>query len=321
MVARKFEIVRHRGKKMRLVWESVALVALLASTWLVVGASLQEASTAIVSAGRTSFTVLGLFALTWWLTHRDDSGPTRDHPIKSHSPRYRWWQILILAMTGVTAYTVLSTIAISLAGPALPTLVMSLTPAVVLAAEGLMSRMAPPTLTLVGTAAAVTGALIYVIPGLDGALGPDVGLGALFAVAAMLSMAFYGIYFAKVNRNYRGPMAPRILPVFVIGTIPLAIWASTDFIAGKTVTWMAVGMLAFLGIVIYVPAYLLQHRILLSAGPSYSALLGLVVPLLVGVSSALLRLAGISGPIQIAGMVLTLLGMIVVIRHKLEPAR
>lgn len=134
-------------------------------------------------------------------------------------------------------------------------------------------------------------------------------------------MAFYGIYFAKVNRNYRGAMAPRILPVFVVGTIPLAIWASTDFMSGKTVTWMAIGMLAFLGIVIYVPAYLLQHRILLSAGPSYSALLGLAVPLLVGVSSALLHLAGIPRPIQIAGMVLTLLGMIVVIRHKLEPAR
>lgn len=178
--------VNEQGQKMRLVWESVALVSLLASTWLVVGASLHEASTAVVSAGRTSFTVLGLLALTWWLTRRGESAPARDHPIEAHPPRYRWWQILILAMTGVTAYTVLSTIAISLAGPALPTLVMSLTPAVVLAVEGIMSRTAPPMLTIIGTAAAVIGTLLYVIPRLEGTLGQDVGLGALFAVAAML---------------------------------------------------------------------------------------------------------------------------------------
>ncbi|HEU4807268.1 MAG TPA: hypothetical protein VFT01_03330, partial [Homoserinimonas sp.] len=181
---------------------------------------------------------------------------------------------MLLALTGVTAYTALSTVAINLAGPVLPTLVMMLTPAVVLVAEGVLARTRPPIPTIVGTAVAIVGAELYVTPRLGGTLGRDVTLGALFAVAAMLSMAFYGIYFAQVNRNYRGAMAPRILPVFAVGTIPLAVWATADFAAGGTVSRSAIGMLALLGIVVYVPAYLLQHRILVARGPSYSALLG-----------------------------------------------
>lgn len=146
---------------------------------------------------------------------------------------------MLLALTGVTAYTALSTVAINLAGPVLPTLVMMLTPAVVLVAEGMLARTRPPIPTIVGTAVAIVGAVLYVTPRLGGTLGRDVTLGALFAVAAMLSMAFYGIYFAQVNRNYRGAMAPRILPVFAVGTIPLAVWATADFAAGGTVSWSA----------------------------------------------------------------------------------
>jgi drug/metabolite transporter (DMT)-like permease len=305
------------GRTMRLAWESVALVVLLASTWLIVGASLHDASTAIVSAGRTGFTVLGLLTLTWWSAARSSSSSTRDASAPAASPRYRWWQLLLLALTGVTAYTVLSTVAISLAGPALPTLVMALTPAVVLIAETLMTRTRPSPRTIVGTALAVAGAVVYVVPKLSGTLGSGVGLGALIAVAAMMSMAFYTLYFAKVNRNYKGAMAPRILPVFAVGTIPLAIWASARLVAGDALGWASIGMLAFLGIVIYVPVYLLQHRILLTAGPSYTALLGLATPVVVGASAAALQLAAVPAPTQIAGMLLTLFGMFLVIRRTL----
>ncbi|MGA7207161.1 MAG: hypothetical protein WBX27_21315, partial [Specibacter sp.] len=49
---------------------------------------------------------------------------------------------------------------------------------------------------------------------------------------------------------------------------------------------------------------------------SYAALLGLGVPVLVGIGSALLGLAGFPAPVQIAGMALTLLGMALVISRK-----
>ncbi|MEV4891434.1 DMT family transporter [Nonomuraea sp. NPDC055795] len=297
------------GGRGRLIWQSAALVLLLASTWLVVEASLRDASTGIVSAGRTAFTVLGLVALTWW-------SPASASPA-SRATGYRWWQIGLLALTGVTAYTVLSTVAISLAGPALPALTLSLTPAVVLIAESVMLRTRPSPRTIAGTVIAVAGAVLYTVPRLAGSLGDDVALGALVALAAMFSMAFYGLYFSRTNRGYQGAMAPRILPIFAVGTIPLAAWAATDVAAGERVSWTVLGMLVLLGIVIYVPVYLLQHRILLTGGPSYSALLGLAVPPLVGVSSALSHLAGAPTSTQIAGMGLTLAGMALVIRSKL----
>ncbi|GLY95861.1 DMT family transporter [Actinoplanes sp. NBRC 103695] len=301
-----------RSSRARLLAESAALIVLLASTWLIVGASLQGASVAVVSAGRTGFAVLGLAALTWWPASRA-STTSEDVTV---APAYRWWQLLLLALTGVTAYTVLSTMAIHLAGPALPTLVLALTPAVVLAAESVPARARPPAIAIAGTGLAVAGAILYVIPRLAGSLGRDVALGALSAAGAMLSMAFYTIYFATVNRHHRGAMAPRIMPVFAVGAIPLVVWAGTDVAGGATVGWPVIGMLAFLGIVIYVPAYLLQHRILLSGGPSYAALLGLAVPPLVGVSSALLHLSLFPTPLQIAGTAVTLLGMVLVIRRR-----
>ena len=208
-----------------------------------------------------------------------------------------------------------STIAIGFAGPVLPTLVMALTPAAVLIAESLTTRTAPPLPTTVGTMLAIGGALLYVFPRLDGTLGGDVLVGTLFALAAMGSMAFYGVFFARVNRRYHGPVAPRILPVFAIGSIPLVLWASAAVIGGEQVRWNVVGMLAVLGLVVYVPVYLLQHRIILTAGASYSALLGLAVPPLVGIGSALLRLAAVPVPGQLVGIVVTVLGMTLVIRR------
>ena len=91
-------------------WASVALVLLLASTWLVVSASLHGASTAIVSGSRTGFTVLGLLALTW-ITH---ARGLRPHRVEARP--YTLWQVVLLGLTGVTAYTVLSTAAIRFAG-------------------------------------------------------------------------------------------------------------------------------------------------------------------------------------------------------------
>lgn len=303
---------------------SVAFVGLLVSTWLIVDLSLKNTGTAIVSAGRTGFTVLGLVALTWWSTAHATrpNGHSRDSPSdQSSTRRYRWWQVALLAFTGVTAYTLLSTAAIGFAGPALPTLIMSLTPAVVLVAESVLSRTRPASVTILGTAVAVAGAVLYVGPRLSGSAREDTAMGAACAVGAMLSMSFYGVYFARLNRGFRGAMAPRILPVFALGTIPLAIWAISVIAAGESVGWSTVGLLAVLGIVIYVPVYHLQHRLLLTNGPSYVALLGLWIPPLVGAASTLLHLAEPPGPLQIIATVLTLLGTVLVVRRTLQPAQ
>jgi drug/metabolite transporter (DMT)-like permease len=289
----------------RLGVQSVALVILLASTWLLVGTSLTSADTATVSAGRTVFTVLGLAALTHL------PGLQREKPPRH--PRPTTVQVTLLGLTGVTAYTVFSTAAIALAGPALPSLLISLTPAVVLVADSLLRRSAPSRRALLGTGIAVVGAIAYVLPRLAPATpGNSMLLGAAAALAAMLSMAFYGLYFAAVNRDYHGPMAPRILPIFTAGAIPLAVWAAADS-AGTRLSWSTVALLAVLGTVVYVPAYLLQHTIIITAGPAYAALLGLAVAPLVGVSSAALGLAGPLTVPQLAATAVTILGMALVI--------
>lgn len=300
-----------RRRSRGLAVSSVALVVLLAATWLVVGASLLEATAAVVSAGRTAFTVAGLAALTAWLSAR---APLSAPAGRAAATRpYRRREVVLLAATGVTAYTVFSTIAIELAGPVLPTLVLALTPAAVLAGEAVLASTVPPLRTIAGTAIAVAGAVAYVLPRLGGTLGGDVAAGAVSALAAMLSMAFYGVFFARLHRGHRGPMAPRILPVFAVGSVPLLVWAAVAVVGGERVGGTTVGLLALLGIGIYVPVYLLQHRIIVAAGPSYAALLGLATPPLVGVSSAALGLAAVPGPVQVGGIALTVVGMTVVL--------
>lgn len=299
----------------RLALQSLVLVALLASTWVIVGFALVGAGAGVVSAGRTVFAAFGLFLLLLMSRRRppkraDDLGPVQQ------PARYTAWQLAALAGSGVAGYTLLSTIAINLAGPTLPSLVLSLSPAVVLILEAVLARVRPSMPTLIATIVAVVGAALFILPRLSGAAGPNVVVGVLAAIGAMFSMAAYSLYFAHVNRRYAGPMTPRILPIFALGSVPLVLWAGVELAAGQTVSLSSLAMLAFVGIAIYVPAYLVQHRILLSAGAAYAALLGLAVPPLVGVASAALGLAEAPGLLQTVGIALTLVGMVFVIRLK-----
>ncbi|MFC9560287.1 DMT family transporter [Agromyces sp. NPDC056965] len=299
----------------RLALQSLALVALLASTWVIVGFALVGAGAGVVSAGRTVFAAFGLFLLLLMSRRQPPKRADDEGPVEQPA-RYTAWQLAALAGSGVAGYTLLSTIAINLAGPTLPSLVLSLSPAVVLILEAVLARVPPSIPTLVATSAAVVGAALFILPRLTGTAGPNVVVGVLAAIGAMFSMAAYSLYFAHVNRRYAGPMTPRILPIFALGSVPLVLWAGVEVAAGQTVSLSSLAMLAFVGIAIYVPAYLVQHRILLSAGAAYTSLLGLAVPPLVGAASAALGLAEAPGFLQIVGIALTLVGMVFVIRRK-----
>ncbi len=303
---------------MRLALPSLALVLLLAATWVVVGVALAGAGTGVVSAGRTVFAAFGLLLLLG-ATRRASSGGPRGSIL--HPARYTPWQLIVLAGTGVAGYTVLSTVAIALAGPTLPSLVMALSPALVLIIEAVLAKVRVSLPALAATCVAIAGAALYVVPRLAESVGQDTVLGILAAIGAMISMAVYGLYFAHVNRRYEGPLSARLLPIFALGSLPLVLWAAVEAIIAGSVDLPSLAVLAFLGTVVYVPAYLLQHRILLSAGPAYTSLLGLAVPPLVGVVSALQGIAAPPEPIQLAGMGLTLLGMVGVIRLKFAERR
>lgn len=289
----------------RLVGESLGLVVLLAATWVIAGIALQGAGVGVVSAGRTAFAALGLLLVV---------AVTRSSP--RIALRYTAGQLTVLAITGVAGYTVLSTLAIALAGPAIPSLVLALSPVVVLLLEHALARTRMHPLVLAATVVAMVGAVLYVAPRIGGGAEANVAGGVLAAVAAMLSMSIYGLLFAHVNRGRSGPVAPRILPIFALGSVPLVVWAVIEVSVGGSIEPLSIAVLAVLGLGIYVPAYLLQHRLILTAGPSYTALLGLAVPPLVGIASVLLGLAALPAPVQVVGIALTLIGMLVVIRMK-----
>ncbi|MFJ6533764.1 DMT family transporter [Microbacterium sp. NPDC091662] len=292
--------------RVRLALESVALVVLLAATWVIAGIALEGSGVGVVSAGRTAFAALGLLAV---VSLARSSSPRS-------GPRYTGWQLVILAVTGVAGYTMLSTLAIALAGPTIPSLVLALSPAVVLLLESALARTRVHPLVLAATLSAITGAALYVAPRVDGGAGASVVGGVLAALGAMLSVSVYGVLFAHVNRDHSGPVAPRILPVFALGSVPLVVWAVIEVSSGESIAPVSIAVLALLGLGIYVPGYLVQHRIILAAGPSYAALLGLAVPPLVGIASAFLGLAAVPGAVQVFGIALTLVGMLVVIGMK-----
>ncbi|WP_350350242.1 DMT family transporter [Microbacterium sp. A8/3-1] len=307
-----------RPQQESLLRESLLLVVLLAATWVIAGFALEGAGVGVVAAGRAGFAALGLFLLTL-LPRR---GGARSAP-PDRTPAGRgcaWWQLGILSLTGVTGYTVLSTVAISLAGPAIPSLILALSPVVTLVAESLLSRVRMSLLVLASTTVAIVGAVLYVLPRLGAPGGASV-LGVLAAVGAMLSMAAYGLLFAHLNRGRRGPMAPRILPIFALGSVPLVLWAVVEVWSGGLFEPWAILALAVLGLAVYVPAYLVQHRIIATAGASHAALLGLAVPPVVGLAAAVLGLAALPQPLQVWGIVLTLAGMLVVIRSRSQRPR
>lgn len=303
------------GAQTRLIFESIALVALLASTWVVAGLALQGAGVGVVSAGRTGFAAFGLLMLVM-VSHSSKTRGTSPDSADASSLTYTLWQLIVLSVTGVAGYTLLSTLAIELAGPAIPSLILALSPVVVLLLESALTGVRVRPLILLSTLLAVSGAACYVAPRLEGDAAPMLAGGVLAAVGAMLSMAIYGLYFAHVNRGYHGPMTPRILPIFALGSVTLVIWAAIDIAGGERVSLTT---LVALGLGIYVPAYLVQHRVILTAGPSYAALLGLAVPPLVGSASAAIGLAALPTPLQFGGIALTLVGMFAVIRMKFHP--
>lgn len=200
-------------------------------------------------------------------------------------------QVIGLALSGVSAYTLCSTAAIHFAGPAMPALVMAAAPLAVVALEAVVRRAPPGRWTAAGSVLAVLGAVLYLWPRPDAEVGVAPALGIAFAVAAMLSMAGYSVWFAHSNAGYSGSTARRILPVFAVGAIPLALWGGAELAMGATVTPLALLSLALLGVVVYVPVYTLQHRILIRAGAAYASLLGLAVPPVVGVGAAVSGLA------------------------------
>ncbi|MFE5776125.1 hypothetical protein [Brachybacterium sp. NPDC056505] len=313
-----------------LLLSALALVLLLASTWILVAIALQDAPVPLVSAGRSVFVVMGLGVLASLASRTGrtggEQGPAASSadavpavPTAPAVPAMPARTTVLLALTGVTGYTIASTAAIALAGPDMPALILTLGPAVVMAMEAASGPARAHRREVVATLAAVVATALYVAarPGGEGGGGHPFA-GAVCAVAAMLLISWYGVAFSRTNRGFSGSMARRILPIHAIGVVPLMLWAAAAMLGGDRLTLRALLVLVVLGIVVYVPVYLLQHRIIVRAGATFNALLGLVVPIFVGVVSTLLGMTAPLGPLQwCAGLIaLAAMGVVVISRAR-----
>lgn len=301
------------GARNRLFALAVALVFLLSLTWLAVRVALDGTSTAIVSGGRVGFTVVALQLLT---VHHRRSGARADGDARqAGSPPLRHWQAAALSVAGVSGYTALSTVAVRVSGTLLPALIVSTGPLWVLALVSLRQRRAPGGAKALGTLLAVAGGALFLLARSQGAHESSAhsALGALLAVAAVLLMSVYTVAFAALTRGYRGPMAPVITPIYAWGMVPLAVWVLIDLLHGTRLTPTAVLVLAALGLLIYLPVYLIQHRLLAEVGAHPVSLLSLAVSPLVAVETAGLGLGAWPSALQWLAVAITLAGTAAVI--------
>ncbi|WP_172191169.1 hypothetical protein [Actinomyces faecalis] len=219
---------------------------------------------------------------------------------------------VVLSLTGVSGYTALSTLAVSNGGTVLPSLIVSTGPLWVLALTSTLDRSRPRRLALVGTVVSVAGTIGFLLLGGSGLMSVS-WLAAALATAAVVSMACYSVHFAHLTRTYHGPMAPVILPIYGWGLVPLSVWAALELARGHRLTLQAFIVLAALGLLVYLPVYLIQHRLLASVGAHTVSLLGLTVTPLVALETGLLRLGPWPGGSQWLMVGLTVLGMAMVI--------
>lgn len=307
----------------RLVVLTVALVLLLSLTWLAVRVALDGTSTAVVSAGRVGFTVVALWLLSACHARRDRrraGAPEGVGPARPVGP-LRPWQAAALSVAGVSGYTALSTVAVRVSGTLLPSLIVSTGPLWVLALVCLRRRSAPGKVKALGTLLAVAGGALFLLAGSRGpqaeavpsAPGATGVLGALLAVGAVVLMSVYTVCFAALTRGYRGPMAPVITPVYAWGLVPLTVWALVDLARGARLTASAVAVLAALGLLVYLPAYIIQHRLLADVGAHPVSLMGLAVSPLVAVETAVLGLGGWPSLVQWLAVAVTLAGTAAVV--------
>ncbi|WP_026529389.1 DMT family transporter [Haematomicrobium sanguinis] len=300
---------------MRILVQSVSLVLLLAMTWVLVAVALQGTSVALASAGRVVFAVAGLGLLAGWTGGRARLRSPRRSAERPAEP-IKWWRVAVLSLLGVSLYTVFSTAAIALAGTTVPALIMALTPAAVLLIEQVWERRWPSRVVFGGTMTAILGALVFIAQNSRVAGAPaasSFAWGIVCAAAAMISMAWYGVLFGRWNRGSRSPMVRRILPIFALGAVPLLVWAIASISAGDTLSMGALVVLVTLGVLIYVPAYLLQHSIIVRDGAIVAAVVALVVPAAVVLLSALFGLGALPNLLQWIALCVTLLGMLGVI--------
>ncbi|MGW1224151.1 DMT family transporter [Streptomyces sp. NPDC001478] len=242
----------------------VVLVLLLAGTWLLSGALVTGTEPLTVAVGRTAVCCLVLTAVA------ASSAAGRADLRRVAARPGSVWLLGLLGFAGYAAGTLLS---IARVGTSLANLVVALLPCASVAVGALFfGERAGPRGTA-GAALACAAGVGYAALGVDAS---DVDLvGLLPVAAATVAFAVYGFLYRR-----RLPELPplAVLPVLLGAATCLLLPISLPALIAHPPTWAAVGGIVLLGGVVYAPAYLVQHRLILLRGPVFTAAVQLAVP-------------------------------------------
>ncbi|MFJ8822533.1 DMT family transporter [Streptomyces sp. NPDC102467] len=269
----------------RIALLAAVLVALLAGTWLLSGALVRDTAPLLVAAGRTGVccVVLAGFAAARAQGRARLRAPLRRPGILS-----------LLALLGFAAYAVGTLLAIPRIGTSLTNLVVALMPCASLAVGALLFRQRASRRQVAGAALATVATGGYALGAGGGKVDPA---GLFLALAGMLAFAAYGfLYRRRLGDLPPSAALPALLGAATLMLLPFAV--ATD--GATAAQW---GGIVLLGGVVYAPAYLVQHRLILLRGPVFTAAVQLAVPFTVRFGSWAL---GTDGPPSVAELALLL---------------
>ncbi len=309
---------REAGTKLPVPVLSAGFALLLALTWIVSELAVRRAGPDVTAAGRSLFSALGLCLLV-----------TRGNGAARRSVRYirrRPGTLVISGLLGVAFYAYFSLQAIAAVGVSLPNLLLATTPCVSMIIGVLWFNKVGSRAAIAGISLATAGAAVYVFGSFtinDDLTTSTLLLGIGSALIAVVAIALYGQHYARISAGH-DPLD--LLPgIFATGTVLLLVLLACT--GRLRALWSAdlstIGLLAVLGLGIYVPVYVLQHQLIHRRGAVYMASTSLVVPFLVRPAEMLLGGPG-PGVVEVFGMVVCLAGVLLVIRHPVRdrnPAR
>ncbi|WP_329126436.1 DMT family transporter [Streptomyces sp. NBC_01465] len=243
---------------------AVSLVALLAGTWLLSGALVAGTAPLGVAAGRTAVCCLALTAVA-----ASTASGRADLRRAAARPGTVW----LLGLLGFAGYAAGTLLAIPRIGTSLTNLVVALMPCFSMVIGGLFFGERSGVRKVSGAALAAAAGAGYA------ALGAEAGdfdpMGLLLAAAATAGFAVYGfLYRARLSGLPPLAVLPVLLGAASAVLVPMALPALLSDPPSAAQGWGIV----LLGAVVYAPAYLVQHRLILLTGPVFTAAVQLAVP-------------------------------------------
>lgn len=294
---------------------SVAFTVLLVGTWVFSDLTVRRAGPYVTAAGRSFFSCVGLCLLTL----RSKGALRRS----VRQIRTRPLALAVSGLVGVSIYAASSLLAIDRLGISLPNLLLATGPCLSLLIGVAWFGRRTTRWAVIGVLVAALGAGLRVLATfqLESRSTAAVVVGVVGGVVAVAAISFYGQHYATLSRGH-DPLD--LLPgIFGVGTVILLVLLALTGRLGALlrVDLTTIGLLVLLGVVIYVPVYVLQHTLIHVRGAVFMASISLMTPF--GVQFVDAEWLGAPAPTwwEVGAGLVCLLGVALVVRFGAERPR